>query len=152
MPIHGISFPSNCSCIGAPIHQQQRVDAVSQNELTSQINDAIGAHGMWKMRLRTAIKTNRADISSHDAGCDDRCAFGQWLHGPTIDQKVRTGVPFGVVKRLHQDFHRSAGSVLRSVEQGNVAAAEVTLSGEFNERSEKLVRALTKWKREVGAY
>lgn len=122
---------------------------MSQNKLVQHIHDAIGAHGAWKLRLRTAISTGRGDIRSAMAGCDDQCAFGKWLYGPEIDDATRAGVPFHVVKRLHADFHRAAGSVLAYVERGNAGAAQTALSGEFTERSEKLVRALSKWKREV---
>ncbi len=114
-----------------------------------QINDAIGAHGAWKLRLRSAIRTRSADITSHTASCDDKCAFGKWLYGPDIDAATRTGVPYGVIRRLHADFHRSAGSVLFLIERGKVAEAEAQMTGEFTQRSETLVRALNKWKGEL---
>jgi Chemoreceptor zinc-binding domain len=117
--------------------------------LLKEINDAIGAHGMWKMRLRTAINTGASDIAPRDAGCDDRCQFGAWLHGPQIDQQTKGGMPYQVIKRLHADFHRSAGTVLQDAVSGRKDAAEQALTGEFAEKSEKLVRALNKWKREL---
>ena len=117
--------------------------------IIDEINNAIGAHGMWKMRLRTAIATSTCDITSHDAGCDNKCAFGKWLYGPTLDHAVRAGVPYQVIRRLHAEFHQAAGTVLAEVERGNAAGAQAQMSGEFTERSEKLVRALTKWKGEL---
>lgn len=121
-----------------------------QNRVTlHQITEAIGAHGAWKLRLRNAIRSRSSDITSVTASCDDKCAFGQWLHGPDIDPATRAGVPYGVIRRLHADFHRSAGNVLFHVERGNDAEAEAAMTGEFTQRSEKLVRALNKWKGEL---
>ena len=122
---------------------------MSGNAMIARINDAIGAHGMWKMRLRTAIRTGHGDVNSIVAGCDNECAFGKWLYGPEIDSGTRNGVPYQVIRRLHADFHRSAGQVLRHVEKHESDAAEGLMAGEFTDRSEKLVRALTKWKGEL---
>ncbi|RVU05673.1 hypothetical protein EOE18_06675 [Novosphingobium umbonatum] len=120
-------------------------------KLVDAINDAIGAHGMWKLRLRTAIAQGHSDITAAKAGCDDGCAFGQWLYGGSIPAAVKAGVPYGVIRRLHAEFHQSAGSVLAYVESKDVPKARQLLEGEFTQRSEKLVRALTKWKHEAGA-
>ena len=122
---------------------------MSNQALVSQINDAIGAHGMWKLRLRTSVQTGKSDITPQVAGCDDACAFGKWLKHGSIEPAVKSGVPYQVVTRLHADFHRAAGNVLSDALAGRPAEAETTLQGEFTERSEKLVKALTKWKREL---
>lgn len=122
---------------------------MNAHAIIEEVNNAIGAHGMWKMRLRTAITSGRCDITSADACCDNKCAFGKWLYGPTLDSQVRAGVPYQVIRRLHAEFHRSAGEVLAQVERGNASGAQATMGGEFADRSEKLVRALTKWKGEL---
>ena len=49
----------------------------------SEINNAIGAHGVWKLKLRTAIATGASDIEPKTVRCDDKCALGQWLYGST---------------------------------------------------------------------
>lgn len=118
-------------------------------EILQQVNDAIGAHGMWKLRLRTTINTGRSDIRSSEACRDDKCTFGRWLHGTELDAQTRAGMPYNVIKRLHAEFHKCAGDVLLNVEKGNMAAAITLLDGEYTERTEKLSRALTKWKREL---
>ena len=122
---------------------------MSNQALVSQINDAIGAHGMWKLRLRTSVQTGKSDITPEVAGCDDACTFGKWLKHSPIEPAVKSGVPYQVVSRLHADFHRAAGNVLADALTGRPKEAEATLQGEFTERSEKLVKALTKWKREL---
>lgn len=117
--------------------------------MVKEINDAIGAHGMWKFRLRTAITSGTADVSSVEAGCDDKCTFGKWIYGNTLDAQTRAGMPYQVIRRLHADFHRTAGRVLAHVERGEKASAEALFEGEYVAKSEKLVRGLTKWKAEL---
>lgn len=114
-----------------------------------EINDAIGAHGTWKLRLRTAISVGKSDVEPATVRCDDRCAFGRWLYGPTIDNNTKAGKPYQVIHRLHAEFHQTAAGVLEDALAGRNQQATELLEGEFKERSEKLVRALTKWKGEL---
>lgn len=120
-------------------------------QLVQQINEAIGAHGMWKMRLKTAIRTAQSEISPATASCSDQCAFGKWLEGSELSPAVKSGTPYAVIKRLHAEFHRSAGAVLGQALSGRKSEAEAAMDGEFAEKTDKLVRALTKWKREVSS-
>lgn len=113
------------------------------------ITEAIGAHGAWKMRLRTAIRTQQTDITAADVRCDDRCEFGQWIHGSQIDAETKADIPYQVIKRLHREFHHSAADVLDAAAHGHDEVADALMEEEFTPRSEKLVRALTKWKREL---
>ena len=114
-----------------------------------QINNAIGAHGTWKMRLNVAIKTGSFDVDPRIVACDDKCAFGQWIHGPSIDAETRAGMPYQVVRRLHADFHKCAADVVRNAVSGRKTEAVTILESDYAERSDKLTRALTKWKREL---
>lgn len=122
---------------------------MSQADLSTQINAAIGAHGAWKVRLKAAINTGTCDITPAVASCDDKCAFGGWLYGSGVSPATRSGVPYQVIRRLHAEFHQCAGQVLTHVTTGNKAGAQQLMDGEFTERSDKLVRALHKWKREA---
>lgn len=122
---------------------------MTNQSLVAQINDAIGAHGAWKLRLRTAARTGTSEITPAVAGCDDACTFGKWLKHGTIDPTVKSGTPYQVVTRLHADFHRSAGGVLTQALAGHPSDAEAMIEGEFTARSERLVTALSKWKREL---
>jgi len=114
-----------------------------------EINDAIGAHGAWKLKLRTAISVGGSDIEPVTVRCDDRCAFGRWLYGPTIDGHTKSGTPYQVIQRLHAEFHQTAATVLERALAGQKLQATEILDGQFKERSEKLVRALIKWKDEL---
>lgn len=117
--------------------------------MIKEINDAIGAHGAWKLKLRTAISVGKSDVEPATVRCDDRCALGRWLYGSTLDDSTKSGKPYQVIRRLHAEFHHSAATVLESALAGRKDQATQALEGEFKERSEKLVRALTKWKGEL---
>lgn len=122
---------------------------MSNNPFIEQINSAIGAHGAWKMRLSVAISTGRFDTDPQTVACDDKCAFGQWIHSPAIDPATRAGMPYQVVRRLHAEFHKCASDVVVHAVSGRKTEARGLLQGEYTERSEKLTRALNKWKREL---
>lgn len=119
--------------------------------IIKEINEAIGAHGAWKLRLRTAISMGKSDVEPATVGCDDRCVFGRWLYGPSISAATKVGKPYQVVRRLHAEFHQSAATVLVNAVAGRKDQAGQILEGEFKERSEKLVRALNLWKSELSS-
>ena|SRR6218665_3572831 len=119
------------------------------DKIIDEITSAIGAHGAWKLRLRTAISHGSSDVTPEIVAKDDQCAFGKWLHGSSLDADIRAGKPYEVVQRLHADFHRCAGDVLRKAVSGQARDANTLFEGEFTERSQILVTALTKWKGEL---
>jgi len=122
---------------------------MSDHNMRDAIREAIGAHGTWKLRLKTAVLTGRGELSAREARCDDRCAFGRWLHSDQIDDATRQGKPYRVIRRLHAEFHDAAGQVLAATEQGDSEAAAAILQGPFTERSDTLKVALTKWLGEI---
>ncbi|WP_298496602.1 CZB domain-containing protein [uncultured Maritimibacter sp.] len=117
--------------------------------LAGQINAAMDAHDKWKQRLEAAIAKGKCDSDPAVIACDDKCAFGKWLHGNTLSADVVQGMPYKVTKRLHAEFHQSAGHIARLVEAGDTRAARHVMSTEYAERSDKLSRALAKWKAEL---
>lgn len=117
--------------------------------IIEEIENAVRAHGMWKLKLKTAITTGRNENNASDVECDNLCVFGKWLHGPTITPEIAAGKPYEVVKRLHADFHKCAGSVLKKIDLGQVERAQEILDTEFTDKSSILVRALSKWKKEL---
>jgi len=118
-------------------------------EMIEQITNAIGAHGAWKLKLRLAMSSGKSEIDPDRACVDNKCPFGKWIHGTSIDAATQAGLPYKVVRRLHAEFHESASNVLRHAINARPAAAEKLFEGEFAERSDKLVRALAKWKGEL---
>lgn len=122
---------------------------MSNQLIIEEIENAVRAHGMWKLKLKTAITTGRNESDASDVECDNLCVFGKWLYGPTITPQIAAGKPYEVIKRLHAEFHKCAGSVLRKVDVGQIDSAQEILDTEFAEKSNILVRALTKWKKEL---
>lgn len=114
-----------------------------------EIQKAIRAHGAWKLRLKTAIGTGSSDASPDAVGCDNLCDFGKWLYDDTMPAVVLDGMPYKVVKRLHAEFHQTAATVLKEALDGNTTKSKELLDGVFTEQSDKLVRALSKWKGEL---
>lgn len=124
---------------------------MATNPIVKKIDDALGAHGKWKLRLKTAVTLGHSSISADDAACDKCCDFGKWLYGPEIDPVTKSGVPYSVVRRLHAEFHETAGRVVALATTRQQTEATRLIGGEFAQRSEKLARALTKWKGELSA-
>ena len=117
--------------------------------IQDEIAKAIGAHGIWKMKLRTAIDTGKADAKAADVAKDNVCGFGQWLYGPTLPAAVRTSADYNAVRKLHADFHKCAGKVLECVGHGDKAKAEALMHGEYAKVSTDLTSAMMKWKTTV---
>lgn len=68
---------------------------------------------------------------------------------PLVDAATKAGMPYQVVKRLHRDFHIAAAEVIDAVTHAQDDRAAALMEEDFTPKSEKLVRALTKWKREL---
>lgn len=122
---------------------------MNTNFYVEEITAGIGAHGAWKMKLKTAITTGSSEFKPNVVRCDDQCALGKWLHGSKIDPQTKLGMPYKVNKRVHAEFHECAARVLALALAGKAQDAQLLLEGEFRERSDKVVRALTKWKGEL---
>lgn len=117
--------------------------------ILQEIKKAVGAHAAWKLKLTTAVSTGKTKLDPATVKCDDQCDFGKWLYGPTIDNDLKSGMPYKVITRLHAEFHVCASKILEQVIQGDATAASVQLEGEYTERTDKLMRALKKWKGEL---
>jgi hypothetical protein len=109
-----------------------------------QVAAAIAAHGMWKTHLVAAITTGSASVSVEDAGHDDRCRFGKWLHS-TAELKSRAG--FREVVDLHARFHTEASRVLQlALAARKDDARKLMDSGSvYTHTSAELTRALKTW-------
>lgn len=114
-----------------------------------EIDKAMEAHNAWRARLAEAIRDGHLDASPHDISCDDKCMFGAWLYGPSLDEDTKSRKPYQVTRRLHAEFHVTAGEVARLAKEGKRGEAYALLDNDFALRSETLGRALAKWRGEV---
>jgi Chemoreceptor zinc-binding domain len=114
--------------------------------LKDEISAAIGAHGMWKTRLRSAIASGTSEFSPAQIGVDNACAFGKWIHG-VADTQVKGSSGYQMCLRLHRDFHAVAGRVLSLALAGRKAEADRAMAagGEYTAASGALTRAMMDW-------
>jgi hypothetical protein len=111
-----------------------------------EINKAIGAHGMWKQRLKEAIDTGKSDFTVERVRPDSLCDFGKWLYSlPANDQ---TSPHWKTVRELHGKFHVEAAHVLSLAIGGHSEEAEKRLDtgSNFTKISSELTGAMMKWK------
>lgn len=116
----------------------------------SEIDKAIGAHGMWKARLKQAIATGKADAPIDVIRKDNECAFGKWLYGPSLSAGEKGGAEYKAVRDLHAQFHKCAAQVAELAQGGKKAEAEamLALNGAFSMASHNLTQAMMNWKKQ----
>jgi len=117
------------------------------SSFNEQVQAAIGAHGMWKARLRQAMDSGSSEFKVDVVRLDDRCDFGRWLYGEAR-QGHGSDPQFEVVRKLHAEFHAEAAKVLGHAVAGNKgqAKASMAMGGPFSRVSSSLIGALTSWR------
>ncbi|MEK7775039.1 MAG: CZB domain-containing protein [Candidatus Zixiibacteriota bacterium] len=116
---------------------------------TREIDNAIGAHGLWKTRLKVAIDTGKLDASPSEIKMNNHCAFGKWLYGSSLTAQDKASKHYLTISELHSQFHKIAAQIAELALAGRKAEAETLLShkGEFATVSAKLTSALMDWKK-----
>jgi Chemoreceptor zinc-binding domain len=115
----------------------------------SEIDQAIGAHGMWTARLKMAIASGTSDTPIETIRKDTECAFGRWLHGPGLAEVEKEGLPYREVRDLHARFHEFAAQVAEFAQAGKQNEAEQMMAtgGAFTEASRRLTQAMVAWRK-----
>jgi hypothetical protein len=91
--------------------------------IASDGKEAIDAHLMWKKRLQAYINgESKEQLAVETVSRDDQCTLGHWING-IGGQRFGHLPAFAVIKSRHAYFHRCAGEVLATAQQGNKAAA-----------------------------
>jgi hypothetical protein len=113
----------------------------------TQINKAIGAHSLWKDRLRTAVESGKSNLTAEQVAKDDECDLGKWLAGASIPEALKKTGDFDACRELHAEFHKAAAHVLRLATSGNKAAALMALGSEsrFANLSSTLTLRMMQW-------
>lgn len=122
---------------------------MSDQDLEKALRTAIGQHGAWRLKLKTAVTVGRATMTSQEAADHGCCAFGQWLGAPEQQARLGASVQHRVISRLHAEFHECAGQVIAAIERGDTRRAADLLDQDFTPKSDHLVAGLTKWSREA---
>jgi methyl-accepting chemotaxis protein len=113
-----------------------------------QLDKAIGAHGMWKSRLRMAIDSGSSDFTPAIVKTDNNCEFGKWLHNEISPELKKTPI-YGTVVKMHAEFHSEAGRILEMAVNGKKAEAEneIKPSSKFATLSSSLTATMMEWKK-----
>jgi methyl-accepting chemotaxis protein len=122
----------------------------AKHDMLNEIDNAIGAHGMWKQRLRSAIQEGRSEFTVSGTKVDNACAFGKWLY--SLPQSEKSSLNWTTVQKLHARFHEETANILGLALTSNKTDAENALTGinsEFASISAELTRAMGKWKSSV---
>lgn len=112
-----------------------------------EINKAIAAHGVWKVRLHEAITSGASDYRPESVALDTACDFGKWFYAIPVAE--RPAEFWGKVQELHARFHTEAGRILKFALEGNpdeALALMTDLTGEFVSTSVALTKTLYQWK------
>ncbi len=114
-----------------------------------ELDKAIGVHGLWKTKLRTAIETSKIDVVIETIRVDNQCAFGKWFYGSTLSTQDKASNHYKTVKQLHAEFHKTAARVAELAVNGKKAEAEkmIAVGGEYSKISSQLTQAMMEWKK-----
>lgn len=117
---------------------------MAPTDLYTKLNEAIGAHGAWKLRLRMAAQKGTSSEVIDNAGDCHACDFGRWLD--SLPGDVRAQPEARRTIDLHAAFHKCAGHVAQMAVQGQKDKALAMLENEFNDASSALKNAVVSWK------
>lgn len=119
--------------------------------MKDEIKKAVGAHAMWKARLKNVIDTGKTDVPIETIRKDNECVFGKWLYGAAIPADAKTSDHYKKVKDLHAEFHKVAAHVVEKVISGKKTEAEalVGANGEFTNISTKLTPTMMEWQNKL---
>lgn len=118
-----------------------------------QIEQALGTHGLFKMRLRQAIASGRLETAVISVGSHAECAFGKWMASPGVAPATRLTPQFSTVEALHERFHQAAARVANLAATGHEEEAKASLEkdGEFGLAATEFAAAMTEWMVVLGA-
>jgi methyl-accepting chemotaxis protein len=113
------------------------------------LNQAIQAHGEWKMKFRIAInKQENMDVGNISA--DNCCMLGKWLYGEARTQFGKLASHANCLAK-HAIFHQEAGKVAQAINAKRFGEAENMLNGDstYNRASNAVAAAIMTLKREA---
>ncbi len=120
---------------------------------TNQIDQAIGTHNLYKLRLKNAIASGRLEGSVAALGSHLNCPFGKWMESAAVAPATKASTQYSNVDLLHARFHVAAAKVASLALAGKAEEATAALArdGEFGVASTELTAAMLDWKTNMGA-
>jgi hypothetical protein len=120
---------------------------------SKELEQAIGTHNLFKLRLKSAIASGRLEGSVAALGSHINCPFGKWMASAAVAPGVKASPHYASVDLLHARFHLVAAKVAALAVEGKVAEATEALDrgGEFGTAMSELTAAMTEWKANIGS-
>ncbi len=120
--------------------------------ISSDIDNYIMLHQMWKAKLRKYITDCNRDIDLNELRHDDSCDFSKWLSelpSPFINDENL--LYYSKLKIIHCKFHQVASDIVEFILSGNEAKAKHSIEfGDFLNISARLILTLLEWKKHLG--
>ena len=115
-----------------------------------QIDKAIGAHGMWKTRLKLAIDAGTSEFDPKKVETDNECDFGKWLYYD-ISPELKRSAFYKTIVQYHAEFHKEAARILRLALAGKKEEAKNGMKGlsKFASISGSLTTNMMEWKKSL---
>lgn len=109
-----------------------------------EIEAALAAHGVWKARFAAIVATGTKKSQVMNAGQDNRCAIGKWLHGtPELKKYPGFRKAVSLHARFHQEASRALGLALAAKKEE--ARRLMDASSTYSRTSAALIRAIESW-------
>ncbi len=126
------------------------MENISNSTLERQIQEALGAHGAMKQRLRAAVQNGNLPRPAFMISTDHGCKFGKWLFHLKSDDSIARSPHYKAVVTAHAGFHKAAGRIARLVEDGQSdRAAEMLNALGYRQAASKLMTELMAWRRNI---
>lgn len=128
------------------------METIDKTLLERQIQEAMGAHGAMKQRLRAAVHNGNLPRPARTISADHGCKFGHWLFHLKSDDSIARSPHYKAVVNAHAGFHKAAGRIARLVEDGQFdRAAEMLNALGYRQATSKLMSELMAWRRNISA-
>lgn len=123
---------------------------IQKKQQTFDFDSAISAHLEWKMKLMKYLGNPDGSLDHQVVCLDNKCKLGAWLHGDGA-HFANSSQNFAALKASHANFHRSAGEIIKQIDQGNKKIAEISMAphGDYFEASQSTVKLIEIVKAEV---
>lgn len=113
------------------------------------IDDAIKSHMSWRNTLLNQFSNPDKELSYEFVSSDCNCAVGKWLL--RIGPRFSSNSNFQDLKRVHAQFHKCAGEIVRMAQNGDEVTSELILGSgtEFDRLSHDVVSSLKSFRSHI---
>jgi hypothetical protein len=125
-------------------HDKQ-AEAKVREAIRSEIDipQCIEAHMKWKGRLQSYLDGTSTEVLDPMVVCrDDQCVLGKWIHGPAL-KYFHEDEGFHKLRSDHANFHYVAGTVIKKVQEKDLAGSDALMRSEYARASRDVIQDLT---------